>query len=56
MIGGLSAANLSKLKQELLALELFWSDQVRFQSRLIGQKKRGKIAHGEICGLETIGH
>ena len=31
--GGLDAANLAELKRALLALERFWSDQVRFPSR-----------------------
>ena len=31
--GGLDAASLTELKQALLALERFWSDQVRFPSR-----------------------
>ena len=31
--GGLDAAKLAELKRALLALERFWSDQVRFPSR-----------------------
>lgn len=31
--GGLSASDLASLKQALLALERFWSDQIRFPSR-----------------------